>query len=767
VDYLPGIDVPQYDPLTNQLYQPALSASQRFAGDRNMQMAALQQLKTASPMSSATYLALQSRLRAGEFGGIGGQPVDMERLKAAATAMVPPVPGLKIGSVSDTAGGSQGSNVPAGFGSGVPVTLGVPTIGRKDGGEVSTEDFIKKQSGGDVSRGTSEVPQLDAEGRLIDEREEIRSESQRMLNRLQSQPSKLPPGLRRIVAATKAQGTESMFPAAAPARDLLSGIIGASPTAPGSEAYRTGQALANMPPVQAAAAIPAKIAASAGDAATALAAMGPAMAGAIRPYGKGTVFSGVKLSNNSDVGSSVDRYINQGKYAAFSTSAVPNRDTTEAIQKFFDTKARRYMSTQLGTERDPVFDAIRKGKISTLALHDQEGLREYAIHAAAGGRPKIDKETGSKVVDAEGRPVLYPSYPQAVIDVTKAYDKMVDVTPMSFKPELVSRASIMETQDPRYQAELERIREQIQQGFQSEGFDPRLVNPTTDPMILTSARDTGKPYYSGYLQNMDDFIAAKLSGDPEAMKNVPENIRRALDQGELLYDVSLNSSPLKDILDPENMARYLATLHPNEIDRIRFEDAVVGSAKFNQAMIDRKFEVQRLKELVKSGKAPDSVFSKGVSKPLLQFGEDQRRPGFAWKRLEDIEATIPEGAYLGHSVGDYVLGGIGYGPEYTKGFLEGTHEIYSLRNARNRPVTTIQVIDKGTKDNPFRVVEQIKGNGVRTGNTAPVDYDEEVYDFLTQVVKPKAIMEKDKFLTPLLIEYRDVLNNSNSVPVID
>jgi hypothetical protein len=408
VDYLPGIDVPQYDPLTNQLYQPALSASQRFAGDRNMQMAALQQLKTASPMSSATYLALQSRLRAGEFGGIGGQPVDMERLKAAATAMVPPVPGLKIGSVSDTAGGSQGSNVPAGFGSGVPVTLGVPTIGRnaggsqgsnvpagfgsgvpvtlgvptigrKDGGEVSTEDFIKKQSGGDVSRGTSEVPQLDAEGRLIDEREEIRSESQRMLNRLQSQPSKLPPGLRRIVAATKAQGTESMFPAAAPARDLLSGIIGASPTAPGSEAYRTGQALANMPPVQAAAAIPAKIAASAGDAATALAAMGPAMGAVVKPKGGNWLANAISdemqnlklLRFGNDP---VDTYEDMKNVYTPEVMSRLSPETLQqvkegfaalkpqvAINKWIDTKLAKYMQNEFATPEDPVRALIERG----------------------------------------------------------------------------------------------------------------------------------------------------------------------------------------------------------------------------------------------------------------------------------------------------------------------------------------------------------------------------------------------------------------------
>jgi hypothetical protein len=632
-----------------------------------------------------------------------------------------------------------GEKIPPGKGRDVRINLG-PRKRFEGGGEVI------------VPRGTSEVPQLDPEGRLIDEREDIRSESQRMLNRLQSQPSKLPPGLRRTVAATRAQGKESMFPAAAPARDLLSGILGASPTAPGSEAYRTGQAIANMPPVQAAAAIPAKVAASAGDAATALAAMGPAMAGAVRPYGKGTVFSGVKLSSGRDVQSSLDRYIDQGKSAAFSIGDV---NTADAVQKFFDTKARRYMSTQLGTEKDPIFDAIKKGRISNLALHDMRNLRKYAIEAAGEGKYKVDKETGKPVMDAYGRPIFYPKDPRAVMDVTEGYDEMVDVRPMSLKPGLIPQSYY--TSDPLYRAEVERINDQMRQAFEAEGLDPRLVNFVREPMILTSARDTGKPYYSGYLHNLDDFIQAKLSGDPEATKNVPENVRRALDQGEILYDVAVRPGPLQEILDPENMADYLATLSPKEIDKIRFEDAVVGSAKFNREKIDRKFEGQRIKELVESGKAPDSIFSKGVSEPLLQFDKDQRHPGFAWKRIEDLEATIPEGAYVGHSVGGYALGGAGYGPRYTKGFEEGTHEIYSLRNARNRPVTTIQVINHGSKDAPYRVVEQIKGNGAKTGNTAPVDYDEEVYDFLTQVVKPDAIQESDRYLTPMLIQYRDAL----------
>lgn len=276
-----------------------------------------------------------------------------------------------------------------------PNTMGSPYTQQffSKGGEASTEDFVKKQSGGDVSRGTSspntaEVPQLDAEGRLIDEREEIRSESQRMLNRLQSQPSKLPPGLRRTIAATKEQGTESMIPTAAPARDLLSGIIGASPTAPGSEAYRTGQALANMPPVQAAAAIPAKIAASAGDAATALAAMGPAVGAVIKPKGGNWIRNQPgnylrTLKNTPDVDQ--DIVMAQERLADLENTPSPfntepmrrelkqelaGYETEKSLNNWIDTKLGKYVKNEMGTPEDPLRKLAERGVLHIDPAHD-------------------------------------------------------------------------------------------------------------------------------------------------------------------------------------------------------------------------------------------------------------------------------------------------------------------------------------------------------------------------------------------------------------
>ncbi|NBW12275.1 MAG: hypothetical protein EBR82_30015 [Caulobacteraceae bacterium] len=673
-----------------------------------------------------------------------------------------------------------------------------PNINKARGGDVSTKDFIAKFADG--SPNPDEIPSV------IDEREEIRSESQRMLNRLKAQgprstgfiKGRVPEGVARLQREVEQRQIDASKPGSAAqlslidrpamriASDIVRGAVSATPAEPTnpSEAYRlmqglTGAYLPTAPVVRmgqsakAAVQQPGATVASAkrgfeelGDTAAAQLArisqpntLG-SQAGAVRPYGKGTVFSGVKLQGDRSVGSSLDRYLLDADTAAFeSVDSLDNLDKVEAIRNFFDTKARRYITTQLGTEKDPIFKAIKEERISNLALHDKQGLRQYAIRAAREGKSKVTKETGEPVLDAFGRPIFYPKDPQAVIDVTSEYDKMVNVNPMRMKPELIQRR--FQIDDDAYIAEVEKVKEQMQQAFEAEGLDPRLVN-LKEPLILTTARDTGQPYYTGYIPRMDDFIKAKLSGDSTALKDVPENIIRALDKNELLYDVS-TEGPLKEILDPENIASYLATLNKKEIEGIQFEEAVVKAAKFNEEKLNRQFKGKRLKALVESGKAPDNVFSKGVSEPLLKFNENDPHPGFAWKRLEELDSTIPEGAYVGHSVGGYSLGGAGYGPSYTKGFQEGTHKVYSLRNTRNRPVTTIQVIDKGTLDNPYPVITQIKGNGAKTGNTAPVNYEKEVYDFLVKIVKPKSIQESNNFLTPLLIQYKDALETNRFI----
>lgn len=286
-----------------------------------------------------------------------------------------------------------------------------------------TDEFIREN----VPRGTSEVPRLTPEGQLIDEREEIRSESQRMLNRLQSQPSKLPPGIRRTVAATREQGKESMFPAAAPARDLLSGILGASPTAPGSEAYRTGQAIANMPPVQAAAAIPAKIAASAGDAATALAAMGPAMGAVVKRKGGNWIRNQPekllrRLKNQPD-GLDEDIVMTQERLAALENvpfnvetqrrelrQELAGYKTEKSLNNWIDTKLGKYIKNEMGTPEDPLRKLAERGVLhidpdrdypySTLTIRRRnEGFPEEGV--AQSDLAKLWENIADEEIDIE------------------------------------------------------------------------------------------------------------------------------------------------------------------------------------------------------------------------------------------------------------------------------------------------------------------------------------------------------------------------------
>jgi hypothetical protein len=161
---------------------------------------------------------------------------------------------------------------------------------------------------------------------------------------------------------------------------------------------------------------------------------------------------------------------------------------------------------------------------------------------------------------------------------------------------------------------------------------------------------------------------------------------------------------------------------------------------------------------------PDKVFSEGVSSPLLQFDKKSGFDGFAWKRLETPESTVPEGAYLGHSVGGYKLGGPTYSKEKMQGFKEGRYEVYTLRDNRNRPVTTVEVkmLDEVTP-----VVTQIKGNGRATGNVAPEKYDSAVLEFLQKYLKPSSVAESDSHLTPLLQTYKAGLESTKKQTELD
>jgi hypothetical protein len=492
---------------------------------------------------------------------------------------------------------------------------------------------------------------------------------------------------------------------------------------------------------------------------------------AVRPTGS-TMLSG-PVGMQEDV-SKVDQLLKSGLTNA-KQAAGQNEGQALILQDFWNKKARNYFTRQFGTPDDPIATAISKKQIRGTAL--DEMFPEYLVDQIGVGKTRVN---------AEGQERFFPKYPRAMEDFTSRYDKatgikgnLITTDPAAANP----KYSNLLSDEGRLQALVAQTNEQDK--LLAQGVRPELINTdvgavTASAMepgrVIGDGTDSAKALFDAYqeagkFKQMDEpqktsWInqvfgeGRRILGknESEVGKNLlPENVKTAIDKGEPIYDVGYMRSPLTEVFNPTSINQYLASIPPREAANIRFEDAVKGAVK----MKEKAAELENVVSRIKSGKpVADTVFSKGVSAPLLQIDKGPLE-GYAWKRIEKREATVPEGAYVGHSVGGYETGGATYTQEKREGFNTGRWQVYTLRDNRNRPVNTIEVqmLDELTP-----VVMQVKGNGRATGNTAPEKYDSAVLQFFQDYLRPAAIKEKDEFLTPSLQEYKNGINASFKMP---
>jgi hypothetical protein len=499
----------------------------------------------------------------------------------------------------------------------------------------------------------------------------------------------------------------------------------------------------------------------------------PGASYAVRPTGS-TIVSGPIGMKESVSG--VDNILNRGLENA-KTVAGQNDGQALIIQDFWDKKARNYFTRQFGTPDDPIARGIANKQIRGSSL--EEDFPEYLIDQIAAGKTRVKEGVKPEGFVGPGTPEsrFFPKYPRAMDDFTARYDKATDLKgvvltsdPAAARPEYSNLLSEQGKQLGRT-AQVAEEDKLLMQGLRPELINANVGTITRSPTdydrvigdLNRSAEDLFKAYKEASMMNKMDkpektnWInqlmgqGRKIMGktEDEVVQNMlPENIMTAINKGEPVYDMQYGlQKPLQAVFDPISINKYLASIPPREAANIRFEDAIKGALKMREQTDQRAMLVER----IKSGKpVADSVFAKGVSAPLLQFEEGPYK-GFAWKRIEDRAATVPEGAYVGHSVGGYETGGAGYSADKREGFGTGKWQVYTLRDNRNRPVNTIEVkmLDEFTP-----VVTQIKGNGRASGNTAPEKYDGAVLDFLQKYLKPSSIEESDSHLTPLLQNYK-------------
>ena len=555
----------------------------------------------------------------------------------------------------------------------------------------------------------------------------------------------------------------------------------ADPTAKGF--YTAGELLSNLTNPAGVTRAGVKVAKKTGEAATDVAKdfqqynrqlAVPGASYAVRPEGGGTTFTGVQSTGKSNAPiSKLDKIIDAG---ANPRIAGLSNEMGDAIENFWRSKAQNYFTRQYGTPSDPVFKQIISGQLRTPTL--QKVIPDYALDQLSVGKTRVNPDTG------ESR--FYPKYPQALEDLTRQYDQMTGIKGVAFNTkEPLFDPDYPSTTGDRGRQLQSQLNEDVTDKMVTGGMNPNLVNPD---VTLTGPRGEGDLSLLGYMPgeyrelynlykqppeeaNMIGRIYKELGlGETKVPGVVPENIKRAIETGEPIYDIDMkHKSALEDLLAPRNINNYLTTLSPAEINKMRFEDVVKNSAKYNLDM----FNTQNLVEAIRSGKRiPEKTWMQGLSKPLMTFEKEGKT--YTWHRILDNEATAIEGAYLGHSVGGYAKGG-NYGAKEYRLFKEGAKEVYTLRDSRGRPFTTVEVekthlgpLDRimsyddvqrakaeGRELGPVKtILRQTKGNGARTGNVPPKDVDDGVLTFIKDYIKPDKFTEHDQFLTPKLEQYK-------------
>ena len=435
-----------------------------------------------------------------------------------------------------------------------------------------------------------------------------------------------------------------------------------------------------------------------------------------------------------------------------------NLDQSVAIDEFLRTKFRNYFVNQFGTKDDPILKAIKEGRLSTVQLREAGGIRGYMPTAAKEGKTRVNPETNEST--------FYPTSTakEALEDINKIYDQMTGMRGTVIANRTVgspkNEYSVLDTEREKSQ----QLLNETSEALVAEGNRPLEINPSMGILGYKDPTFAAKLPPGKRLSDVTPLQGRRRSSTASAdiaalmlaqQENLPKSLRMAIEKGQPIYDMS-PSGALDEILAPEPLVDYLATLSPREIKNLRYEDAVRGATKLNELSNQRKAVVERIRE----GKPVDNkIFMEGVSAPIINYDDKAQFPGFTWRQITDPEATTIEGAYIGHSVGGYAKEGT-YSADSKKDFRSGAAKIYTLRDAEGKPVTTVEVKEIEGRG---PIVTQVKGAGRKTGNQADkAPYDALLVD-LFNTLNVAGVTERN--LPPLAKAYQEQRDAATRVQV--
>jgi hypothetical protein len=393
----------------------------------------------------------------------------------------------------------------------------------------------------------------------------------------------------------------------------------------------------------------------------------PAVLGAMRPKGGVFMTSGkygeaVFPGKRADTFSKFDKDMSdildlvETKSKVLISGISP--ESADAITELFDKKARKYFTTQFASTDDPLYDALKEGRIKPVGAEDKKLFRRYMVTKAREGDP------------------------EALQDLAYAYDKALKRSVFApkgtaaYSPEAFNLARTR-GEEAMALAESQRL----------------AAGEKLTPEELLSMESYIERYDPNNLFSSDAKKALFEEG-----ANVPPHIQKAIAEGELFYDISDFNVP-KFMRPSEEMIDELAKIDPEKLRRMSYPEAVAAVNKQMRLAADWA-DVVSLAEK-KGAKAVPKESRAMFTQTAVPLDEGQK-----WVRLTDSKAAALEGKMMKHSVGGYDKKGT-YGMGGKAAFDAGKAEVFSMRNADDIPMLTIEV-DKVTSPGNG-IVTQVKG----------------------------------------------------------
>jgi hypothetical protein len=359
-----------------------------------------------------------------------------------------------------------------------------------------------------------------------------------------------------------------------------------------------------------------------------------------------------------------------------SVSSWVSNPKYDAVDAFIDKKARKYFINEFGTANDPLRKAMASGEMPIYGK-DVEQFPEYLLAAA--------------------RDPNAPGHLQAKRHLEKYYDDKTNI----------QLQSLSLAPDP-HDADARNI------------FNKKMIDFEMKQRDLMTAEGLPQEYQNPAFLNKHTFQDLKdYPSSTEAFRKMvelgeqnrlPSNLKYALQNEQPIY---MANQPDMEFLKPKVLAETLATIPPEKLKNMSFEQAVIEGTKNMRVYREYDTAVERASKNLSVPKEVMSMFTKPVNK--TKDGE--------WVKLTEPIATKLEGKLMHHSVGGYAEN-----PNYNLGGPEaiksGKANVFSLRNGKTgMPEVTLEAERLPNGD---LGLNQIKGDY----NSFPSHRTEEIFQFV-------------------------------------